>query len=497
MDASIKTSRHIQVKDVNSDVIGAYHPFGHEVTFLPKKDWTAIKEGRFDGIPPWVLDDLRQRRFLLTEGEEMQLVRSLDTGAPGLGELWLVVVQSCNMACQYCVVEGNVEDVERRKFSKKPADVFSNPMIVPDKDGQPTLKLPDKGSDRQDLMSPETAIAACALFERLLQTTGQPNPRVTFYGGEPMLNRDAIRAAVPRLREIRWPGQAKPEGVGMLMITNGQIYDEDFTAFLREYGVMVSVSLDGMKHHHDNARVNHGGGGTFDKAARSLDRYLDAGINCGICTTIGKHNVDDLPEIADYFADRFGVPVELQTPFEIGCGGSDYYLPMVDAFPKAIEAYERLRRRGLIEGLAFKRVAEMAAGGVRRADCSAIGAQITVSPDGALGPCHSLVGERVDFIGNVADPTFNPFETDTFNEWSRRYPLNMKDCQGCSALGICGGGCPYNALTKRGSIWEKDPQQCSWMYAFINWFIDDCWIRYQAGIRNMTPPPPQAQRAYA
>ncbi|MDJ0630684.1 MAG: SPASM domain-containing protein [Rhodobacter sp.] len=487
MHVDLRANGHLQTKTVAPGVIGAYHPFGHQVTFLPDEGWRAVTEGRLSSLPDWIVQDLAARHFLVSEAEEARLVKELDTGPSGLGELWLVVVQSCNMACQYCVVEGNVEDLERRKYSK-PKDVFDSPLIVPDENGEPTLK----GAGTQvDMMSPETALAACDLFERQLQTAGQATPRVTFYGGEPMLNTAAIRAAVPRLRQIRWPGMGRADGPSLLIITNGQIYDAEFTDFLKAHSVMVSVSLDGMKRHHDAVRVNHGGGGTFEKAARSLERYIAAGLSCGICTTIGRHNVDDLPEIADYFAERFGVAVEFQVPFDIGCGGNDYYVPMVEAFPKAMEAYERLRRRGLIEGLAFKRVAEMAAGGTRRTDCSAIGSQITVSPDGAMGPCHSLVGERIGFSGHVSDPAFDPFQTEAFREWAGRYPLNMPDCQGCSAIGICGGGCPYNAMIKKGSIWEKDPQQCSYMHAFVDWFIDDCWGRYQAAT-GMTVQPAAA-----
>ncbi len=484
MEPELKLNSHIQTKTVAPGITGAYHPFGHAVTFLPEEGWKAVEAGKYRELPDWIMTDLMSRHFIVGPGEEELLLAGMDQGPAGLGELWLVLVQSCNMACQYCVVEGNVEDEDRRKFSK-PKDIFDNPFIAPDENGEPTLK--PSGGDN-DYMSVETAEAACDLFGRLLQTSGQPTPRVTFYGGEPMLNRDAIRAAVPKLRQLRWPGQARPEGVSMLIITNGQIYDAELTEFLAEHKVMVSVSLDGMAHHHDSVRVNHGGGPTFDKAARSLEKYIAAGLTCGICTTIGKHNVDDLPEIADYFAERFGVAVEFQVPFDIGCGGNEYYVPMVDAFPKAMEAYERLRRRGVIEGLAFKRVAEMAGGGTRRTDCSAIGSQVTVSPDGALGPCHSLVGERIGFTGHVSEPDFDPFDTEIFQEWAGRYPLNMPDCSGCSALGICGGGCPYNAMIKRGSIWEKDPQQCSYMYAFIDWYIDDCWSRYQAATAATQQP---------
>jgi uncharacterized protein len=482
---SLGLTTYAQTKEVAPGVIGAYQPFGHQVTFLPKEGWESLKSGDYASLPPWIVEDLHQRGFLVAEGQDAASLKAADRGPEGLGELWLVVVQSCNMSCQYCVVEGNVENEDRRKFTKsKSKDVFDNPLIVPDENGDPILNVSGGKSAPDDEMTPEIAVAGVEMFERLLQTVGQPRPRVTFYGGEPMLNRAAMKAAIPRIAQIRWPAQAKPTGVDMLMITNGQIYDEEMTRLFKQHNVMVSVSLDGMKHHHDAVRVNHGGGGTWDKATQSLERYSAAGINTGICTTIGTHNVEDLPEIADYFAERFGVPVEFQVPFDIGCGGNEYYLKMVDAFDKSMEAYERLRRRGMLEGLAFKRVAEMAAGGFRRSDCSAIGSQITVAPDGKLGPCHSLVGERIGFVGNALDRSFNPFDTDVFQEWARRYPANMEDCHGCPAIAICGGGCPYNALIQRGSIWKKDPQQCSYMDAFVNWFIDDCWKRYQAGIAN-------------
>ena len=491
MALPLRLNRHLQSKTVARDVVGAYHPFGHQVAFLPAAGWDDLAAGRFGALPQWVLQDLAERRFLLTAPQEAQLVQGLDRGAEGLAEMWLVVVQSCNMACQYCVVEGNVVDERRRKFTReRPGQ--DEPVVFHPPGARPAAGTAGAGPAGKDFMTAEVALAACDMFERLLQHSGQASTRVTFYGGEPLLNRAAIRAAVPRLRQIRWPRQAHENALGILVITNGQIYDEELCAFFRKHRVMVSVSLDGMQHHHDAARVNLGGTGTFTRAAKSLERYMAAGLSCGICTTIGRHNVDDLPEIADYFADRFGVPVELQVPFDMA-GGNRFYVPMVEAFPKAIEAYERLRRRGLLEALAFKRVATMASGAPRRADCSAIGSQVTVSPDGALGPCHSLVGERVHFHGHVSDPQCDPLQHASFREWAGRYPLKMQACSGCPAIGICGGGCPYNALTRKGSIWEKDPQQCAYLRAFVDWFIDDCWKRYDAA----TAPAWKAQPAAA
>jgi uncharacterized protein len=469
-------SRYIQSKTVAPNVTGAYHPFGHEVTFLDEGGWQALERGDWSRLPRAVLADLRQRHFLVDEGFEETVLDYFRPPVPEIAEMWMILVQSCNMACRYCVVEGNVQAPERRRFSAP-------------KDARAVLeKHSQSGAARSDVMSIETADAAIDTYSRLLQTSRARHPRVTLYGGEPLLNKPVIRHAVPRLRAISYPQQEAHEPVQILVITNGQIYDEELTELFRRHRVSVSVSLDGMKHHHDSARVNHNGGGTFDKATRSLRRYREAGLNTAVCTTIGTHNVDDLPEIADYFADEFGVPVEFQVPFDVPFANNSFYLEMEKAAPKAMEAYSRLRARGMLEGLAARRLIQMARGNFHHRDCSAVGGQFVVAPDGMVGPCHSMVGEREDFEGNVRDGNIDPKLMPRFQEWQRRQPVNMPECHGCSAIGICGGGCPYNAKIKSGSIWAKDPQQCGYMHYLIDWFLDDCWSRY--GVVDM-----QAARA--
>lgn len=463
----MRLSRYIQSKTVAPGMIGAYHPFGHEVTFLDSGGWDALERGEWARIPGTVLNDLAQRHFLVEDGFEDSVLDAFRPPEPEMAEMWMILVQSCNMACRYCVVEGNVEAPERRKFTapKDPAAVLAAHSA--------------KGATRSDVMSIETADAAIDTYARLLQRSRARHPRVTLYGGEPLLNKAVIRHAVPRLRALSYPAQECPEPVQILVITNGQIYDEHLTELFREHRVSVSVSLDGMKRHHDAARVNHAGDGTYDKAARSLRRYREAGLNVAVCTTIGTHNVDNLPEIADHFADAFGVPVEFQVPFDVPYTDNTYYSPMEEAAPKAMEAYSRLRARGMLEGLAARRLIQMARGTFHHRDCSAVGGQFVVAPDGMIGPCHSMVGEREDFEGNVRDGPVDPAGMPRFREWHRRQPVNMPECHGCAAIGICGGGCPYNAKIKSGSIWHKDPQQCGYMHYLIDWFLDDCWRRYQ------------------
>ena len=494
----MKLSSYIQTYEVEPGIIGAYSPFDHAFTFLPTSQWSALEHGELQHVPEGVLDDLVRRKFLVGDDFERHVLDHHRPPEEGIREMWLVLVQGCNMTCQYCVVEGNVESAERRVIGGGAASHGGSQREAAPTAGKVSLPVLGQSSahdgsaapqgEHEDMMSPEVAAAAVEKFAAYLQDTRPPFPRVTLYGGEPLLNPRTIRHVVPLIRAISFPGQLRPDPVQILLITNGQIYTESMQELFIKYRVTVSVSLDGMKHHHDAVRVTSDGSGTWDKAVESLKRYQDAGIQTGICTTIGTHNVDDLPDIADYFAETFGTCVEFQVPFDIPFNGRNkFYMNMADAAPKALEAFRRLRARGMLEGLAARRLIQIARGQFHHRDCSAVGGQMVVAPDGMMGPCHSLVGERRFFAGSVQDSESHPHRMSAFQEWSRRVPVNMPDCHGCPAIGICGGGCPYNALINRGSIWAKDPQQCQYMYYTLDWLIADTWERYKATNLNRAP----------
>ena len=110
-------------------------------------------------------------------------------------------------------------------------------------------------------------------------------------------------------------------------------------------------------------------------------------------------------------------------------------------------------------------------------DCGAVGSQVVVSPGGMIGPCPSLVHNKEFFPGDIGDKKSSPDTLPIFSEWRQRVPVNMPACRGCPGIALCGGGCPYNALVQKGSIWEKDPQQCDYITEFIDWLIRQEWTQ--------------------
>lgn len=427
--------------------MGLYTPFNHEVAFVPLDCWSALQSSQFNLVPPQILNDLVSRKFVVgPEFDDTVLKSYLTEPYKGVFSLFLIVAQECNMGCSYCVVES--ED--------------------------------DSGNAGQakDLMSPEVGSAAVRVFAESLEKHKTPISKVTIYGGEPLLNKEVLFTVIPQIRAIQHSGQQQP--VEILSFTNGLTYDDSVAELYKKYRVSVGVSVDGKKRHHDAARRSIGGGDTFDKTIESYRRYIAAGLPVGISCTIGKHNVNDLPEIADYFINELkATSVQFQPPIQMPHGKNSYYVKMKDAAANAFEAFKKFRAAGIEEGLALRRLTRFSQGQFHYRDCGAVGGGLAVSADGSVGPCHNATyGGKQYFSGNVLDPTLNIDSLPSMAEWHARIPINMSSCQSCSSIALCGGGCPYNALIAKGSIWEKDPQICEYMIEVINLILEDVWERY-------------------
>jgi uncharacterized protein len=473
MPPPLRRSIYVKAHPVEDSTIGLYTPFGHEVTFLPEPQWQAVQEGRFAEVPDHVMRDLVARNFVVPENYD---AHALDSYAippmPGFVSLWLLIVKSCNMACRYCVVDAEEQTKIVAKEAKAARQAASD---------APSLAnfMPAKASNN-GRMTPEVAEAAIEMFRKSLARHRAPMAKTTIYGGEPMLNRPLLHHVVPILRNLDWPGRQNP--LQILCFTNGLVYDEAVTELFKEYGIGVGMSLDGLKAHHDGARPGVNGGETFERVVESYWKYKNAGLSVGISCTIGKHNKDDLDEIVRYFVEELQAPsVQLQTPIQSPANDNPLYVTMREAANASWAAFARLRDAGVEEGLAMRRISRFTSGDFHHRDCFAVGGELAVSPDGTIGPCHNAsIGAERYFQGNVLDEKLDPERHPNFIEWHARMPVNMPGCHGCSGIGLCGGGCPYNAYLTRGSIWEKDPHQCGYMDRFIELLIEEVWALYTA-----------------
>lgn len=456
----LSLSRYVYIHDVSPDIVGLYTPFHHEVSFLQRPIWDRIKLHDYASVPQAVMNDLLNRNFVVTPDFDSLFCKNMIVPPiQGIFSLFLLVTSRCNMGCKYCVV--NMPEKQTA------TDVQESPM-----------------------MSREVADAALSVFFRELGKCNAPVAKITFYGGEPLLNKDLLCYLVPKIRSLRYTGQKAP--IEILCFTNGLQYDESVASMFKEHDVTVGFSIDGTQEQHDTARKGSGGESTFEQIIRNYHRYCEKEIRTGISCTIGAHNVAYLPQIARYFADELKArSVQFQTPIQMKDNSNPLYVSMKDAARSALEGFKYLRSKNIEEGLALRRIAPFTQGIFHYRDCLAVGGELSVATDGTIGPCHNAIGSNKDlFRGNILDENCNPFVNSVFTEWYSRMPLNMTACQQCPFIALCGGGCPYNAFLTKGSIWEIDPQQCDFMKEFMNWLLEDIWERYWGVMQKHTTTVP-------
>lgn len=354
--------------------------------------------------------------------------------------LYLLTTDQCNFACRYCFIEGNF-----------PAD------------------------HKPNLMIPEIAQAGIDLYARaiaLSPTSGRK--RVIFYGGEPLLNFQTMIFAVEYIERLKREGKL-PNNLGLSLNTNASVVTPEIAQFLAAHQITASVSLDGNKGVHDQERILRSGKGTFDATLQGFMLLKKHGVNMGVSCTISEAGVEHLEESLTFFIKeldirsfgfnimREGQVLELADP-----GG---YAQRVSS--ALIEAFKIAREKGVYEDRIMRKVRCFIEKKPCLHDCAGCGGEIAVSPDGFVGVCHGAVGQKHYFVPLMPeiDPLTHPF----WVEWRTRSPFNMPQCIDCVALGICGGGCPYEAYLQKGNIWDLDERFCVHAKMTLNFLIRDLW----------------------
>ena len=379
-------------------------------------------EGFFEPIGSHAPDDAQFERFL---DERF--------GGP-CNTIVLSVATGCNLACRYCYL-GTCRDV-----------------------------LPEKG-----LMTKDVADRAVdALFAA---ADPKVNMRVTFFGGEPLLNKPVIRAVVERCR-----AEAERRGVRaeFSITTNATLVDDETADLLSgdDFGLMVS--MDGPEELHDAQCPTRGGHGSFALAAAGA-RALKArrGQLTARCTM--AHPAPDAMRLIRFFADFGFTRVVLGTVrnpmFPSPC---DFTEDDDAAFNRSIEGEVipwMLEERAAgctpiydpFDDIAdFQSAAEHPpVVGLR---CGACHGSCAVGPDGSLYPCHRFAGMESWKLGELADGLPSGRGKDFWRAWRAAVePV----CSKCWAYRICGGPCPWEVARADGTFAPPPPRLCEETRAWI------------------------------
>ncbi len=297
---------------------------------------------------------------------------------------------------------------------------------------------------------------------------------VTLSGGEPFARRDLFELidgiAANRMRYA--------------ILSNGTLIDDTLlnrfeTGKRRPRLNNIQVSLDGScAEIHDRNRP-----GSFARALHGLKRLKTRGFPVQVRTTISRHNIDDLENIARLLLEEIGLAsfsTNEAAPLGTGCTNrAETALTPADQ-KKAMAVIDRLLARypGRLQAQAgpqaklkaYREMERARRTGEKTADwkmgylsgCGCVFNRIDVLHDGTIVPCCMLPGL---VLGNITRDSLGEIWLNhpTLQMLRERRNIAMREVEGCRDCEwneICNGSCPGLAHQLTGDVNRANPEDC-------------------------------------
>jgi uncharacterized protein len=373
---------------------------------------------------------------LVAESQVAEDARAAEAGeeAPAapparpVSSLYLFLTQTCNLRCVYCYGEGG--------------------------------EYGERG-----VMSAATALAAVDWL--LASSLEEKTVRVSFFGGEPLLNFPVLQRVVAYAKE---EAAARGKEVRFALITNASLLTDEIVAYIAEERIGPQVSFDGPPEVHDRQRPFKNGRGSYRRVHANAQK-----LRAAVPGLMGRATVC---AGSDPFAVRRGMeeagftsclllaasPVVLRR-----AGAADAAteaqaaeerrqaaeLMMAYLRAETAELFAAIRERRLEADAAASPLMRLAHGRKRHTHCG-IGRGIrAVAVNGDVYPCPRFVGLEDVRLGHLSD-----YRAEALNDYDLAVVENLPTCRTCWARYFCGGGCFYDNLAHSGDMHRPDPLFC-------------------------------------
>ena len=381
---------------------------------LPEYRTEAVEEGWQD------LRELAGNGLLFVEDDYVDpaAATALQQSAP-IKALCLHVSHDCNLRCQYCFASTG-----------------------------------DFGTGRK-IMDIETAKRA---IDFVIQRSGsRRNIEVDFFGGEPLMAMDTVKATVAYARSIE---KKAGKCFRFTITTNGVLLDDENIDYINREMSNAVLSLDGRPQVNDRMRKTVNGKGSYEVIVPKFQKLV-AGRGTKdyyLRGTVTHYNLDfaeDVMHMADLGFRNVSVEPVVG---EETCG----YALKDEDLPVVLEQYEKLaeKLKDRTDVNFFHFNVDLAQGPCvikRLRGCGAGCEYVAVTPEGDIYPCHQFVGNPAYKIGSLSDGSFDM-------ELSHRFScLNIytrEECRDCWARFYCSGGCSASNLLVNGDIKKPNHVGC-------------------------------------
>jgi uncharacterized protein len=294
-----------------------------------------------------------------------------------------------------------------------------------------------------------------------------------FFGGEPTLNFNCIKAAVEYvLRNTN----VEP----LFEITTNCVMGEDKLNYLIKNNFLFFVSIDGPPDIQNYQRPTLAGNPSHSIVERNIKKIISEGCDLKVRTTITSYSVNRMSEIIEYFY-QLGIKCVHFEPFTpSGRGkGKEFLKPTAESyitnFKKALDTAKRYDMKVTDSSLFFL------LNPTSQFCFSSHGGRLMVTPEGKVTLCLEVQREYTPLSDLFIVGEYNkekdkfvidPSKMKTLIKHSVEF---MKECKNCFAKYICCGGCPAHNFIETGDPYKPSKYFCKIRRGIIKDAIIRIW----------------------
>lgn len=361
------------------------------------------------------------------------------------------------------------------RFELKPSGVYLNPTERCNLNCT-YCYLPGEQRSGGRHMAADTLLASLAKLKTYFATVmgdSARKPRAIFHGAEPLMNRDAVFAAI----------EAFADDFAFGVQTNGTLLDDAAIGFLTERNVSIGLSLDGpVAGITDATRRTWGGKSVHGKVLAAMEKLRGYG-SWSVITTCTAQNLPWLTDMVELF-HAHEVPTCMLNTVRCTLPGARGVKPadgdMAKAFFAALdrthELYRASGRKLLVANFANILLAILAPTARRlMCDISPCGggrAFFALAADGGLYPCSEFIGLPRFNGGNLlaAGGVEAALASAAFRPVIERDVDKFSPCSDCAIRHFCGSPCPAEAAEMNGGM-DRTGAFCAFYREQVNYAL--------------------------
>lgn len=337
--------------------------------------------------------------------------------------LELIMSESCNFRCTYCIHFNNLETSDR----------INNP---------------------HKFMTVEKAKEALDYYLSILRSHGKTIAEVNFGGGEPLMVWSRIETILNYCRDA----YSDEFTFSYSINTNASLITPAVALVLKDFGVRIAASMDGLESGNNRVRLTKSGHGTFNSIVRGFENLVSVGYPLdGFAVTVNGDNFPDLNEsVIDWAFERgmHNVRVDLDV-----VGMVD--VPLDEVIAKLVRIRRYAAARGIDVPGFWARPAENLGESTLStsiAFCGAVrGNSLCISPSGSIYAC----GYSNTQLGTLLQVKPLSEAGGAYHSFVSNHQTGVMElCKGCMIEGQCAGGCNITQEFARASGTTKIERMC-------------------------------------